>query len=261
MEMDTVASKQPLTPKYIGFRTPGPIEMESPMRRSTSHVRARRRAFAASLACGLGIGPRHRVLELGAGFGRFSFPLLEHCGSLVAVDLSPRVLASLARTRDERGIPESRCRVHCSDLDALDAEALGAPFDFVVGFFLLHHLSDFPRSIRALGTLLAPGGGMAFVEPNRRNPLFLAQVAACPDMTWREEKGMFALSASGVESAYRSAALERVETRRFGFFPPQILNNIAPARRFEHFLERRRSLRWVLPFLLLSARSPEAGPE
>jgi len=216
--------------------------------------------LAGELARGVGIGPGHRVLELGAGFGRFTFPLLDHCGSLVAVDLSPRVLDSLARTRDGRGIPESRCRVHCGDLDALAGEALGAPFDFVVGFFLLHHLSDSARSIHALSNLLAPGGGMAFVEPNRRNPLFLAQVAACRDMSWREEKGMFTLSARGVEKAYREAGLERVATRSFGFFPPQVLNNIAAARRLEGFLERRRALRWLLPFLLLCAHSPERGP-
>ena len=68
------------------------------------------RKLASRLAETLGIGGEHRVLELGAGFGRFSFPLLEHCGSLVALDISQRALESLVRTRDARGISADRCR-------------------------------------------------------------------------------------------------------------------------------------------------------
>jgi hypothetical protein len=97
---------------------------------------------------------------------------------------------------------------------------------------------------------------MAFVEPNRRNPLFLAQVACCADMSWAEEKGMFRLSARRVESAFDAAGLEPAPTRRFGFFPPQVVNRFAAARRLEARLEAARLLRPVLPFLLLGARRP-----
>ena len=98
---------------------------------------------------------------------------------------------------------------------------------------------------------------MAFVEPNRRNPLFLAQVAACPDMSWAEERGMFRLRARDVEAAFVQARLAPLSTQRFGFFPPQVLNRLAPARRLEERLEAVRSLEWVRPFLLLRAQAPE----
>ena len=95
---------------------------------------------------------------------------------------------------------------------------------------------------------------MAFVEPNRRNPLFLLQVMACADMTWAEEKGMFQLSKSGVESAYRDAGLEDVDTHPFGFFPPQVFDRFGTARSFERRVERLVVARPLLPFLLMSAR-------
>lgn len=199
------------------------------------------------------IPPTARVLEVGAGFGRFTFHLLEHCKSVVALDLTPSALAALDETRIARGIEVDRCTTLCADLNALDVTVLDQPFDYVVGFFLLHHLPDYAHSISVLSSLLVPDGRIGFLEPNRLNPLFLAQVAACADMTWKDEKGMFALSRRGVEAAYREAGLSDVRTETAGFFPPQVLNAIPATRRIEEALERRSLIHWILPFLLMSA--------
>jgi SAM-dependent methyltransferase len=222
------------------------------------------RNLVSQLVASLGIGPSDRVLELGAGFGRFTFPLLDHCASVVAVDLSPVALEQLVQVRDDRSIPKSRIDTHCLDLDTLEVDSLGERFDFIVGFFLLHHLADIRRSIAGLAPLLSASGRMGFLEPNRRNPLFLAQVAACKDMSWAEESGMFRLSERSVLDAYRDAGLEQTGCNRCGFFPPQIFNRVALARRLESRLERSRVLQPLLPFLILTARarqSPESGNE
>jgi len=211
------------------------------------------------LARSLDMKAEDRVLEVGAGFGRFTFPLLSYCASVVALDLSARTLETLERVRDERGIPEERCRPVCGDVDALDAGTVGAPFDHVVGFFFLHHLADHAATLRRLSHWVAPHGGMGFVEPNRRNPLFAMQVLICPDMSWREEQGMFRLTRPRVEAAYRAAGFDDIRSQTFGFFPPQIVNPLRAARRLEDRLEKLRPLHWILPFLLLSARRPQAG--
>jgi 2-polyprenyl-3-methyl-5-hydroxy-6-metoxy-1,4-benzoquinol methylase len=212
--------------------------------------------LVAAVVEALGITREHRVLEVGAGFGRFTFELLESCHSVLALDLSTRALETLERTRDARGISQQRCRTWAADLTALDREEEPETFDFVVGFFLLHHLPAFAATIRDLAAFLAPGAGIGFLEPNRRNPLFLAQVACCADMTWAEEKGMFTLHWADIEKAYRDAQLVDVRTARFGFFPPQILNRFEVARRLEDRLERASALEWVLPFLVSTARRP-----
>lgn len=232
--------------------------------RSHEHLQPRAQDFyaeklASVVAQALGLGPGDRVLEVGAGFGRFTFALLGRCGSIVASDLAPRALETLERTRDERGIAAARCTTRCLDVTTLDADSSDERFSFLVGFFLLHHLPDVAGSVARLATLLAPGGQMAFVEPNRRNPLFLAQVACCADMTWAEEKGMFQLSHSGVAEAFRAAGLTPAPVQRFGFFPPQVLNRFAAARRLEARIETSSVLRPLLPFLLLRARRQAAG--
>jgi dolichyl-phosphate beta-glucosyltransferase len=231
--------------------------------RDHEHLRANERdhyaqRIARRLASTIGIRPEHKVLELGAGFGRFTLPLLEFCSSVVAVDVSQRVLDALVLTRDERGIPEERCQVYRANADELSEARSRGQFDFIVGFFFLHHLADPTRTITRLASLLGPGGRMAFVEPNRRNPLFALQVMFCPDMTWRQEKGMFRLSRKSIEAAFDEAQLLPCETQTFGFFPPQVLNRLAPARWIEDHLEGMRALHWILPFLLLHAQAPGA---
>jgi ubiquinone/menaquinone biosynthesis C-methylase UbiE len=213
--------------------------------------------LAGRLASQLGMRPSDRVLEVGAGFGRFTFHLLAHCRSVVAADVSERTLGELDLTRRERGIPEERCRIQVADVDALAPADLAEPVDHVVGFFLLHHLPDFHRSIGRLARLLPAGGGLGFLEPNRRNPLFLAQVLVCRDMDWRSERGMFRLRRAQVEQAYRDAGLAGVETTTLGMFPPQIANRFALARRLEAAIETVPFASAWLPFLLMTARRPD----
>jgi SAM-dependent methyltransferase len=202
------------------------------------------------------VGGRARVLEVGSGFGRFTFPLLEACAAVTALDLSARTLAELERVRDERQVAPARCRTVCCDVGDVARALPGERFDAVVGFFFLHHVQDLSATLAALREMLAPGGAIAFVEPNRWNPLFLAQLICCPDMTWREESGMYRLGARRVGAALAQSGFERIATHRFGFFPPQLVNRSARVRGLEDRLEQLALLRPVLPFLLLSAHAP-----
>jgi hypothetical protein len=70
---------------------------------------------------------------------------------------------------------------------------------------------------------------------------------------------MFQLGARAVERAFRDAGLEPLPTRRFGFFPPQLVNRFAAARRIEAAIERFGGLEPLQPFLLLRARAPGAA--
>jgi len=201
-----------------------------------------------------------RVLEVGAGFGRFSFSLLKHCRELIALDLSPRALATLEANRESRGISRDRLRSVACDFYALEAARVGAPFDLVVGFFILHHLPDLRDALRRASALLEPGGRIAFLEPNRRNPLFLAQVLGCPDMHWREEKGLYRLGRRRLVEACEAAGLCEVRIDTFGFFPPAVLNRLPFTRRLEERLERPPWLRSFLPMRLVTGTRPERTP-
>ena len=217
--------------------------------------------LVARLAAVAGVKRHHRVLEVGAGFGRFTFGLLEHCHSVTAIDLSSQGIAALERERELRGIERDRIRTVRADIDLLDRSELDAPYDAVVGFFVLHHLEDLGVSLDRLSSFVKPDGVVAFLEPNRWNPSYLAQVACCPDMSLREEKGVWRLAARDVERHFCRNGLDPIPLHRMGFFPPQLYNRSDRWRRLEAFLERQRVLLPVLPFLVMAARRPGSASD
>jgi SAM-dependent methyltransferase len=212
--------------------------------------------LVARLCAVAGIQAHHRVLEVGAGFGRFTFALAARCAQVTALDLSTKATEALARERDMRGIAPARVQTVNADVDRLEDTPLDTPFDAVVGFFVLHHLEDVGASLDRLIPWVRRDGAVAFLEPNRWNPLYLFQVACCPDMAWREEKGVWRLGARAVEAHCRRNGLEPLATERFGLMPPQVYNRSLRMRRFESWVQGWRWVRPVLPFLLLAARRP-----
>ena len=57
-------------------------------------------------------------------------------------------------------------------------------------------------------------------------------------MNWSEEKGLFGISQSKVEGSFRDAGLERIQSQRYGFFPPPLLQRSEWLRQLESRLGR-----------------------
>ena len=113
-------------------------------------------AAEVSLLGGLGLGPDSVVVDIGAGTGQFSLAAAPRCRRVVAVDVSPVMLAAL------------RARVAAAGLDNVEVvqagflsyEHEGPAADFVYSRYALHHLPDFWKGValtRAAG-ILRPGG-------------------------------------------------------------------------------------------------------
>ena len=104
------------------------------------------------------LGPGSSVVEIGTGTGQFALAVAEVCERVVAVDVSPVMLARLAE-KLERG--------EASNVEAISAGFLtyrhsGQPADVVYSRYALHHLPDFWKAI-ALGRIagvLRPGGAL-----------------------------------------------------------------------------------------------------
>lgn len=218
------------------------------------------RRIARQLAEALQLRPGQRVLEIGCGSGRFSLHLVQQAPvDYVGVDLSPRQLDQFRESMAQHGAPsDARIELRCDDIAKLE-ETLGRErFDAIVGFFVLHHLQDLPTIFRHLRRVLKPGGRIAFVEPNRWNPLFTIQVAVCPDMPLRDELGMFTLARSRVLRILQATRFAQPRIGTFGWFPPPILDRVPGALRLEQAIERAAVLSPLLPFLLIQASRPAA---
>jgi SAM-dependent methyltransferase len=108
-----------------------------------------------------GLQPGMRVLDVGCGSGEVAFVaarLVGPDGAVIGVDRDPAAIA-YARSRTSL----DNVRFLATDAAELD---LDVPIDAVVGRQVLMHLAEPAVVLRHLRGLLAPGGLMAFHEPD-----------------------------------------------------------------------------------------------
>jgi len=201
-----------------------------------------------------GVRPGDRVLDVGCGLGRYTLPLARRGLRVEGIDISPELLERLRDTLpDDAGVT-----LHLADV--LDPpQELRGRFDAVLGGFVLHHIHDVPASLRSMAALAKPGGALAFLEPNPFNPLYYAQMAISPTMTWEGDKGMLGMRRRPLLAAMRAAGVHDPGFERFGFFPPFIADR-PRAGGIERRIEGLAPLGPVLPFQLVGGRVGGAGP-
>jgi SAM-dependent methyltransferase len=185
-----------------------------------------------------------RVLDVGCGMGRYTFPLAERGLQVEGLDLSQTLLDRF----DDFNAGRYDIPLHCADVIDLPT-ALGARFDAVVGFFTLHHLHDLPASFAAMARLVRPGGRVVFLEPNPLNVLYYVQIVAAPGMTWQGDKGILKMRPQTIFAAMENGGLRDLSMTRFGLFPP-FLANRPWGSRLERTLERVRVWHSLLAFQL-----------
>jgi 2-polyprenyl-3-methyl-5-hydroxy-6-metoxy-1,4-benzoquinol methylase len=131
-------------------------------------LRARRRADLIISAAGL--VPGRTVLEIGCGTGHFTERFAATGARVVAIDLSPELLAKAAERRLPANVRfEQRRAEDLALTDPAIADWAAQGFDAIIGSSVLHHL-DIPEAIDTCRSLLRPGGCIAFAEPNMLNP-------------------------------------------------------------------------------------------
>lgn len=187
-----------------------------------------------------------RLLDVGAGMGRFSLPLAERGFRVTAVDLAPELLEVLRRHD-----PEGRVETLAAALEELPETGAG-PWDAAVGFFFLHHLADLRAAAESLARVLPAGARVAFCEPNAYHLPFYLQIAATPGMTFAGDGGIARMRPGRLLPAFAAAGFRDVETHRYGFFPPAVANT-RPGRAVEAALERLPPLAPVRAFQILTA--------
>ena len=159
--------------------------------------------------------PDMRVLEVGCGAGYFTQQLATTGAHIVAIDISPELLA------------QAREKVRASNVTFCEENAYATTFaaesfDAVVGSSVLHHL-DLERGLAELHRVLKPGATVRFTEPNMMNPQIAVQknvpsvkrrIGDSPDETaffrWRLRRRLTALG------------FDRVEIVPFDFLHPSI---------------------------------------
>ncbi|KFN44635.1 class I SAM-dependent methyltransferase [Arenimonas oryziterrae] len=195
-----------------------------------------------------GLQPGQHILEVGAGLGKFSLPLLQRGLDLTCNDLSPVMLERL-RESAPRPVPTVACDI--IDIGAHAKEK----FDRAIGFFTLHHMVELDAVFAGIRSVLKPGAEICFSEPFGRNPLYLVQIALTPRMTLKAERGIFDMSDKVIHAAMRRAGLEPLPSASYGFAPPFVVNR-GWGGRLEDALNGPRWLSFAHAFVMFRARNP-----
>jgi ubiquinone/menaquinone biosynthesis C-methylase UbiE len=103
-----------------------------------------------------GVGNASTVVDLGAGTGRLALAAAPHVGRVVAVDVSPAMLALLREQAAKAGL----ANVECVQAGFLSYTHVGPPADAVYTRNALHQLPDFWKALALdrIAKLLRPGG-------------------------------------------------------------------------------------------------------
>ncbi len=125
----------------------------------TSHVHASG-ADLQALASSIAATPGATVLDMGCGAGHASFAAAAHAASVVAYDLAPPMLATVAAAALERGFTNIRTQQGAAEHLPFD----DASFDWVISRLSAHHWHDVPRSLAEARRVLKPGGRVLFID-------------------------------------------------------------------------------------------------
>ncbi|NSL73008.1 class I SAM-dependent methyltransferase [Hyphomicrobium sulfonivorans] len=112
----------------------------------------------AKLAAEAHLGPQSRVLDLGCGPGTLAIPFRRYCGTLIAMDIDPAMIAAARRAAHDSGVTID-LRVGSS----FDLDTSLAPLDLVIMGRSFHWM-DRAATLERLNELLAPGGAIALLE-------------------------------------------------------------------------------------------------
>lgn len=163
-----------------------------------------------------------RVLELGAGMGRFAIQFARHGCPLTVIELSPD-LAGVCR---DALAPHPTAEVRVADAMTPADDLLGR-FDVVAGFFFLHHLPSLDACFAGARRCLRPGGRFVFVEPNPFNPLYYFQITFTPTMSWKSERGILQMRHRHMTDVATRAGFRDIRADYYGSVPRGAYNWLA----------------------------------
>jgi ubiquinone/menaquinone biosynthesis C-methylase UbiE len=108
------------------------------------------------------------ALEPGPGMGFFTLDiarLVGPSGRVVAVDIQPKMLASLRHRAQKAGL-SGRVETRLAAAETLGVEDLEGKVDFVLAFAVVHELPDSGRFFMEASRALKAGGKLLLAEPS-----------------------------------------------------------------------------------------------
>lgn len=154
-----------------------------------------------------------KVLDVGAGSGRFTIHLLDMGFNVTATEISPESLKKIS----EQAISIDKRENLTTILDSLEKATFKDEFDFVFCVNLLHHVENMGHVFKNMHEATKPGGKLAIIEPNPLNPLFYIDFYR--KRNWEIEKGILRCRRRNLIKLFDKYNLKNVKYKRYVLIP------------------------------------------
>lgn len=180
-----------------------------------------------------GFKPGDEILEIGCGTGRYTLGLLRMECKVYATDISEKSIEILKKSAEEEKLEKNLVIEQNTFEDTKKCQKLFNKFDYVLFVGVIHHL-DPGKKMAILANVvnsLKNGGKLVALEPNPLNPLYycLYLWRALADIKgrnrWYTEKGFLKTSVFSLKTLFKSMGLEKIEVKRYAWFPSRFGNN------------------------------------
>jgi ubiquinone/menaquinone biosynthesis C-methylase UbiE len=142
-----------------------------------------------------GLSETSTLVDLGAGTGTFALAAAPFCQRVVAVDISPAMLAAVRAKAEQAGA----ANIEYAQAGFLSYRHVGVAADIVYSRNALHHLPDFWKALalQRIAGILRPGGLLRLrdlvfsFEPDQAPTAiaaWLAAAASTPDVGWTRDE-------------------------------------------------------------------------
>ncbi len=182
----------------------------------TPERHARAEAVAQAIRASVPLATSMRAIDLGAGTGLLGFALADSVGEMVLAEPS----AGMRDVIREKLASGASPHVSAIDFEVPADPPPGDPFDLAVSMLVLHHLPDTAAALRAIRSLLRPGGRIALADLDAEDGSFHGPDAEGVHHHGFDRSKLIRLAgdAGFVDVAVRTATVIESEDRTYPLF-------------------------------------------
>lgn len=193
-----------------------------------------------------GLSGKLKVLEIGAGTGRWTIPLLRRGFVVTATDISQKSLDVLLEKAQKLGLEKKLTVV----LSNFVNPRLKRKFDAIFCFCVMHHFDPQKRQVIFSNIVksLKKGGKIYILEPNPLNSLYYLIYLKRWILDekgvnrWSTENGFLRSSIWKLKWDLRHLGLEKIENRWYSYLPSRFANYCPFVLKFNEVMNK-------IPFL------------